>query len=350
MINKHGGNIYQYDRQMVDFSANLNPAGMPDAVKQAVIDSLPYCESYPDPFQTGLRQTISRFHGVDPSRICCGNGAADIIFRSVLALRPKRALIIEPAFSEYGEALQLVGCEIQEYVMTEADEFRLDERVLPVIEQGGFDMVFLCTPANPTGVLTDRRLVVAIAERCSRTGARLVLDECFMEFIIGEEEYSVMDLIERLPNVIILKSFTKYFAMAGLRLGYCVCGSEEDADQIASCMQAWPVSTTASAAGIAALKSFEDPDEVKVFIALQRQRLMSGLRELGFRVFGSQANYVFFRSPIRLDEPLLERGIMIRNCSNYAGLGEGYYRAAVRTVEENGYLLSVLDEIISSRQ
>ena len=341
-MDKHGGNIYRYDRPMIDFSANLNPAGMPAQIKQAVIGCLDRCEAYPDPHQTDLKRALAEYHRTSPSRICCGNGAADIIFRIALALRPKRALIIEPAFSEYRDALELSGCSIEEHILREEDGFHLDGSVLETVGRTRPEMVFLCTPANPTGIIADRELVLMLADRCAQSGARLVLDECFMEFVLREEDHSVMDRIDSLPNVIILKSFTKYFAMAGIRLGYCVCGNEADAEKIAGCMQAWPVATTASAAGIAALQCLDDQEEIKAFIVRERQKLMDGLKKLGCRVFDSQANYVFFRSPVLLDEPLIEHGIMIRNCSNYAGLGDGYYRAAVRTEQENRIFLEAL--------
>lgn len=347
---KHGGNIYRYDRHMLDFSANLNPAGMPSEIRQAVIDSLEFCENYPDPEQKDLRKEIAAFHHVQPEQICCGNGAADIIFRIALSFKPKRALVVQPTFIEYREALETCECIIDEHLLKEENAFRPDRSVLPVIAAGHYDMVFFCSPNNPTGITAEKELVLGMAEACAASGARLVLDECFMDFALGEETESVMGDISSLPNLIILKSFTKYYAMAGIRLGYCVCGSTEDAEVIRGCMQAWPVATTASAAGIAALRLPDTRDETKAFIALQRGKLMAGLRSMGFTVYESQANYVFFKSPVALDEPLLAKNIMIRNCSNYHGLTDGYYRIAVRTSEENDYLLDALAEIMGYRR
>ena len=345
-IEKHGGNIYKYDHKMYDFSANLNPLGMPEVVKQAVIDHMDDYESYPDPECREIRRAIADYHGTEPERICCGNGAADLIFRIAMAFRPKKALIIGPAFSEYGEALELAGSEIDYYILKEENGFQMDDGARNEIRLGKYDMVFLCSPANPTGVPVQKEQVMALVYTCTQAGTRMILDECFMEFVMGEEEYSILPEISKLSHVIILKSFTKIFAMAGLRLGYCVCGSTEDAEAVRLCMQSWPVSTASAAAGIAALSQPDFVDETKAYVALQRESLIGGLFNLGFRVYPSRANYVFFHSDIPLDEPLLEHDILIRNCSNYAGLSQGYYRVAVRTEEENQYLLQVLADIV----
>ncbi len=348
-MEKHGGNIYRYDHRMYDFSANLNPAGMPAAVSQAVADHIGDYESYPDPDQTELRSTIAEYYNISVSRVCCGNGAADLIFRIALGLKPKKALIVSPTFSEYREALSLAECHICDYILEREDGFRLDDRILTRIRDERPDIIFLCNPNNPTGITVPKDLVISVIYEAKRAGARVVIDECFMEFVMGAGHYSVMSEIERLPNVIILKSFTKYYAMAGLRLGYCICGDPDTADIIRGCMQAWPVSTVCSVAGIAALRSEDPRDEIRASIALQRERLMSGLLDLGFMAWPSEANYIFFCSDFPLDDALRERDILIRNCSNYVGLGDGYYRIAVRTAEENDYFLAMLRQVVSER-
>ena len=232
----HGGNIYKFNHKVYDFSANLNPLGMPEEVKYAIIENIDKYESYPDPFNRELTTAIGRFHGVSEDRICCGNGAADIIFRIPLALRPKEALIVSPTFSEYEEALGAADCKIRRHLLTEEKGFILDETVLYAIDET-VDMMFLCNPNNPTGIPVGKELVLSIAEKCRACGAVLVIDECFTEFLDEEESYSVMSEIAELPNVIVLKAFTKIYAMAGLRLGYCICGCSETAEKIRSMLQ-----------------------------------------------------------------------------------------------------------------
>jgi len=342
----HGGNIYKYDHKMTDFSANLNPLGMPEAVKKAIIGGADEYESYPDPFCRELKTAISEYHGKDHDLICCGNGAADLIYRIAAAYKPKKALIAAPAFSEYGEALEMTESRIDYCIADENKGFRFGEELIKALSRG-YDMAFICNPGNPTGVPIDRKLMQEAAEICRRWGTILIVDECFMEFIDDEEKYSLLDDVEKYDELIILKAFTKIFAMAGIRLGYCICGSRETAERISGCMQAWPVSTPASKAGVAALKTAGHGfvDETRVYVAENRKWLTAELCRLGFKVYDSRANYVFFRSEIPLVEELESRGIMIRSCANYEGLDNRYYRAAVRTEAENRLLVSALEDI-----
>lgn len=337
----HGGNIYKYDHKVYDFSANLNPQGMPTAAKKALIESIDQYESYPDPDCRELKSIISRFHGVSEDRICCGNGAADIIFRIAMAFRPGSALIVAPAFSEYAEALELAGCLVEYLEMKEEDGFHVPQDISDRV--AGYDMVFICNPSNPTGIVVDRNVILSMASACSRGGGRLIVDECFAEFLENEGACSILDCIENLSGIIVLKSFTKLFSMAGLRLGYCICSDTEDCDAIDDTMQTWPVSTASAKAGAAAMSAYKG--DAPAVVAPERNRLKSGLKELGFKLYDSEANYVFFKSGFPLDEPLQTRGILIRNCANYHGLCQGYYRIAVRTYEENSFLLEALRNI-----
>lgn len=340
----HGGNIYKFDHKVYDFSANLNPLGMPAEVKRAIIENIDNYESYPDPFNRELIGAISRFHGVTEDRICCGNGAADIIFRAVLALQPRRALVVSPTFSEYGEALAVVGCEIDHHFLLEEDGFKLQEDLLKRVN-GAYDMLFICNPNNPTGIPVEAGLMRRLAEKCRNEGVVLMVDECFMEFLEREEAYTLMDRIGAFDNLIILKAFTKIYAMAGLRLGYGICGDPKIAEKIGSTLQPWSVSTAASKAGTAALNLHGFIEETKAYIRENRQYLTDGLRRLGYKVYDTRANYVFFRSETDLVKPLERRDILIRSCANYITLDERYYRIAVRTREENRYFLDCLAEV-----
>lgn len=340
----HGGNIYKYDHKVYDFSANLNPLGMPQEVKRAVIDNIDGYESYPDPFHRELTAAISGFHKVEEERICCGNGAADLIFRIPLAFRPKQALVVSPTFAEYQQALLTAGSEVKHYFLKEENGFVCDEGILDSID-AGLDMMFICNPNNPTGIGVERTLMLNIAEKCRRCGVILVIDECFMEFMEEEPKYSVMDCICRLENVIILKAFTKIYAMAGLRLGYCVCGDPSHGEKIRETLQPWAVSTAASKAGCAALKLEGFIEKTKVYVGENREFLRNGLQSLGYRVYDTKANYIFFRSDRELIKPMEAFDIVVRSCANYITLDEHFYRIAVRTREENEYFLRCLAEV-----
>ena len=182
---EHGGDVYGTADAALDFSVNVNPLGMPDGVKHALISHAAEYARYPDPKCRVLCAALADRHGLMPEQVLCGNGAADLIFRIAACFRPKRALVPAPAFSEYERAVTAFGGIMQEHLLSEANGFALTEEFLKDItpETG---LVFLCTPNNPTGRLIDPDLIRNIADACRKNGAILVLDECFIGFTEGK--------------------------------------------------------------------------------------------------------------------------------------------------------------------
>ena len=177
-----------------------------------------------------------------------------------------------------------------------------------------------------------------------------MLDECFEDFLEEPEKYSMKGYLKEYPRMFLLKAFTKKYAMAGIRLGYGFCGSPEILEQMKAVMQPWNVSVVAQEAGIAALKEETYVKESMAKIRKEREKLLEGMGKLGFFTFASEANYIFFKGPWNLQEKCLDKGIYIRDCSNYRGLRKGYYRVAVRTKEENQKLLEVLEQILEQNR
>ena len=181
---EHGGDWaayqIQYHGMPLDFSANVSPMGIPAGVKRALYQAVEEVNRYPDPLCRQLRACLGRHHDVSSAQILCGNGASDLIDRLVLALRPKRGMVTAPAFSEYGQALRRVGCQVEEFPLQRAEDFRMTARILERITPA-LDILFLCEPSNPAGQTTDRALLEKILERCDACGVLLVVDECFEE-------------------------------------------------------------------------------------------------------------------------------------------------------------------------
>lgn len=338
----HGGNTCQFP-DILDFSANLNPLGMPDVVRRAVIASAAQWEQYPDPDCTKLVQKLSDIEKIPPFQLVCGNGAADLIYRLVHAFRPKSAVLCAPTFGEYAKALGEVGCRIREYYLREEDDFSPKEDILSLLTPET-DMLFLCTPNNPTGQLTEPILLARISQHCAENGILLVCDECFLDFAEHAAEYSLRRCM--MENAVILKAFTKLYAMPGLRLGYAVCGSAMIAERLRHSGQFWSVSAPAQAAGIAALDETEFARKTVERITKERRFLAENLAQMGLRVYPSAVNFLLFRGNAGLDDRLLREGILIRNCADYSGLGQGYYRIAVRNHDENLRLLAAIGRCI----
>ncbi|WP_367925409.1 threonine-phosphate decarboxylase CobD [uncultured Ruthenibacterium sp.] len=346
----HGGDwagfLREYGKMPLDFSANVSPLGLPEGVRRAIQDSLDDADRYPDPLCRRLRQKLSAFLEVPMENILCGNGAADLIFRLVAAVRPQRALVTAPTFSEYEQALKLANCEVDSFLLCPENDFSISSAILEKI-QPGLDVLFLCEPNNPTGRTTSRELLMCILEKCKFCGTMLVVDECFNDFLDCPLEHTLQDALPSFKNLIILRAFTKWYAMAGIRLGYALCSNEEVLERMRQSGQPWAVSTLAQAAGSAALDEKEYSERLRQLVAEQRPALMDGLRALGCRVIPGQANYLLFYHPnLQLAERLRQRGVLVRMCKNYPGLGDGWYRVAVRTKNENHMFLQILKEVL----
>lgn len=355
-IYAHGGDKYESfegeekSLSIVDFSANTNPLGMPKTVQERISDSIKYWDSYPDPFSRKLTEKICQKY-MDENEIeilkdwvVCGNGAADLIFRTVYALDLKRVLIPVPTFSEYEDALKEKQVKVEHYYLEEENGFQFTEEILKKIKGKGeekIDGIFLCNPNNPVGNLMDDTLMEKILEEAKKENIYVFLDECFLELTGMENERSQISKLRDFQNLIIFKAFTKTYAMAGLRLGYLLSSNVTVTDKIFSIGQPWSVSTPAQIGGIAALDEQEYVRSSVAYIKEQRSYLEKFLKDAGFKVYSGSANYIFFyhRNGKKFLEEMKKQGILIRNCENYVGLHEGYMRIAVRTIEENQWFV-----------
>lgn len=349
---QHGGDIYSQGltadgRKMIDFSANINPFGLPKGVKKAIIQSLDSCVNYPDAFCRELAEATSKFLHVSKENLFFGNGAADVLFRLAIALKPHKALLLAPTFADYEKALRSVGCNIEYYNLSKTKGFIIQEDILEQISSG-IDIVVICNPNNPTGAICNKKLLEAILMCCKETGTRLLVDECFMDFVPKEQAYSLRGLLKSYSNLIILKAFTKTFAIPGVRLGYCLTADKKLLNSLHEAGQDWNVSIMAQEAGKAAVLETEYLEKSHAYVQKQRVTMIKKLKEIkDLTVYSSLANYIFFYFDKKLDlvELLKNKGFMIRSCANYHNLGKGYYRVAVKRQSENRALIKALKEI-----
>lgn len=347
----HGGNIYKKAKELgidqnniLDFSANISPLGLPDAIREAMISSMDGIINYPDPECMELKAAIAENDHVEEDWIACGNGGADLLYRIAFGLKPKKVLLPVPAFVEYEEALTASGAEMI-YVLMD-DSMRPGEEIFDKITSD-IDLIVLCNPNNPTGLLIEREYIQKVLTEAKKAGAMLLLDECFLEICTAEETYTLKPYLQEYDNLMILKSFTKLYAIPGVRLGYLLSSNEEIIEAVNHAGQAWSVSTIAQAAGVCALSLTEYKEAVIAKVAEELAFMKDALRKLPIRLYDGQANYLFFHAPgvEDLDKQLEEKGIMIRNCSNYVNLGRDYWRVAVKDHASNERLIQALNEI-----
>ena len=354
---QHGGDRFGQPEIRLDFSVNTNFLGMPKAVRQAVHDSESFWEMYPDPYCRKLREAASGFYQLDGTpfpaeHFLFGNGASDLLYDAVLALRPEKAVLLAPGFSEYGQALRSVGCEVTSVYLKEEEEFSLEQardRLWETLERERPELLIFGNPNNPTGQAVPATFVEELAEICGRLGIRLLVDECFNWFVKERNRYSAASLLSSRPetfsHVILLNALTKIYSMAGLRLGFLVTTDEGFREKMEEIRQPWSVSAPAQAAGAAAFGQREFLERTVRAVEDERGFLQKGLEGLGFRVYPSAANYLLFRGE---DDTVdwkvwgKKQGILLRSCGNFPGLDERYYRTAVRSRIENRELLKVL--------
>jgi L-threonine-O-3-phosphate decarboxylase len=348
----HGGDIYsslsfKQNKKILDYSANINPLGIPAGVRQALKDAVAGCVNYPDPFCRELRDKLSRYFSLPAEMIYCGNGAADVLFRIMTALRPKRTLLLAPTFADYEKAAITAGSKIDYFTLQENNDFAVTSEILKAITKRT-EMVVLCNPNNPTGKLMDKELLLTVLRHCEELHIPLLVDECFMDFVQDKSNYSLIDQLPDHPGLIILKAFTKIFAIPGVRLGFCLTSDAVLTDKLYACGQDWNVSVLAQAAGAAALEETDFLVETRELIAVEKAYLIAQLRLIGLKVFEGEANYLLIKTLHNYpwQEKLKKHHILIRDCSNFRGLSAGYYRIAVKTRRDNRKLVKIMKELV----
>lgn len=340
----HGGDIYR-NNVKYDFSVNINPLGMPEACADAGCKGVILSGAYPDCECEKLRCEIEKNRGIKKEDIIFGNGAAELIYAVCYGIKPKKALIPVPSFYEYERAVVTAGGSVRHFKLNEKNNFNIDESFINEITNDT-DIVFLCSPNNPVGNLTERKLIEKIAVKCEMTGTYLCIDECFMPFCERQEEFSMVKEYGRFPHMIVIRAFTKIYAMAGLRLGYALTGDSKTRENIKSKMQPWNVSIPAQMAGEAALNEKGYIEKTVKLIKEEREYLINELSKgLASKIYETNANYILFKGREDLKERFLEKGILIRECSNFENLGKGYFRICVKKHNENMEFIRVFREI-----
>lgn len=341
----HGGDVYR-NPDCIDFSANINPLGPPDSVKKAVAACVNDIAHYPDVQCKELKKRLGWAEQMEEEALIIGNGAAELIFALGYSLRPKRALLPQPTFAEYEQALLAAGCEVFYYPLSEENGFRLTEDFLQVLT-GEIDMVFLCNPNNPTGKLIDPDLMLDIITYCRMNQIYVVIDECFMDFVKDCQKHTRKGLIPYNPYVVILNALTKLFAFPGIRIGYAMTSDADLIHAVNAQLPSWNVSAVAQLAGKEVVHHEEYVEESRKYVFREREYMYEEMKKLGLKVYEPSANFIFFKSDIPMYKKLLERHILIRNCDNFDGIMHGYCRVAIKKHNENEILLKEMENIIN---
>jgi threonine-phosphate decarboxylase len=352
----HGGDAWREAREcdlqrgeVLDFSSSVNPLGPSLKALDAIRKSSWRVPLYPDSDSTSLKDAVARYVGnISAENLIIGNGSCELIhiFAEAFIDRGTDVLVPAPTFGEYERASKEMGGEVKHLYL--APDFELHSRDLLDRIGSKTRAVFLCNPNTPTSTLISKEAILEIVEETLRKDVLVLIDETFIEFVDEEQLFSLTDKVQKYGNIVVLRSFTKAFGLAGLRVGYGVA-CRDIIEVISKVKVPWNVNCLGQAAAEAALQDLEHLKRTKNLIEEEKVFLLTELSKIGcLKVFPANANFIFvdvrrsgLTSP-ELRRKMLERGILVRDCSSFKGLDEYYVRIAVRTRPENERLLEAL--------
>lgn len=348
-MNFHGGNVYDYEKIIYDFSSNINPLGVPESFKTAISRDIDMFQRYPDIKYMGLLNSIKEYVGNSDASIILGNGAIDLIYAIITQSDCKRVYTIVPTFSEYKRVALNCGKEFNEIQCYSSDYFMIDiDLFLKEIQSGS--LVILCNPNNPTGYLIDKETMKYIAERLYNKNCTLLIDEAFIEFTKDFPQSSFISHIKRYPNVIIIRALTKFFGMPGIRLGYALTYNKDIYKRVLNKQYPWNINTAAIIAGSTVLKDEKYIESTYQWLQEERTVLFDVLKNSdALKISPSQANFYLLeivnsqKDAFSLRDDLLEHGILIRVPKGFTSLTNNHFRIAVLDKEANLRLLSLLN-------
>lgn len=365
----HGGNIYKVFRErdieeILDYSSNINPYGIPESLKQAIGENLNILERYPDPDYIQLRSKIAFENKVDISDVILGNGATEIIFLYMRAVKPKKIIIVSPTFAEYERAVRAVqenredGLQIDYFPLREEEGFNVNvENLISGLERG-YDLLIMCNPNNPTGKFLPLTEMERIIGKCNEKETKLFVDEAFIEFVEGGTKKSVVNAKVNKKNLFVVRAFTKFFAIPGLRLGYGICLDEDITFAMDEKKEPWSVNNIAELAGITVLDDSEYIERTERWIKEEKEYVYKKLQSIdGIKPYKTEVNFILVKiednmvkrgiNAGKLKEVMLEKGILIRDASNFKYLDESYFRLAIKDRKDNNKIIDTLGECLN---
>lgn len=370
----HGGNIFQFAHEqriepyeVVDFSANINPLGPSQRGLDALNVQLRYISHYPDATNDDVLNAIADTYGMDKHQIIVGNGAAELLYAICRLPGYTGAFVPAPGFSEYKEALEASKIPVRDifYRPREDDNGKpyfevpylaLETFAAELKGQDGRIIVFLGNPNNPDGTLLDKDHIRTVASMLKDANSLLVIDESFIDFVgndpLQDNEHSIRSLVNEFDNIIVVHSFTKFYAVPGLRIGAAFT-NETLITQLQQYIPSWSVNTLAQAYTKAALNDVDYIKRTKQELNEERAFMYNALDAIeGITVYPPSANFILFQvnqegiTANYINEELKKYNMIVRNCDSYVGLTNHWVRIAIKDHDTNIKLVDKLTDIL----
>ena len=340
----HGGRLLEFSKsgkKYIDFSASINPYGIDPNLKDILKESIDILVHYPNQDYSEIKALINCKHDASEESIYLGNGANSIIFRLFSIFDKELNICIPtPSFETYRLAAESVSADIVYYDM---NRFKITNEIFNILSDN-IDVLVLTNPNNPTGYLIEEELLQRLLEYCKAENIFVLLDECFLEFVEDGEKYSQISNLSKYTNLAILRSLTKLYAFPGLRFGYLFTENKKVIENLNKLTPSWDINTLALEAAKFSLT--QDMSQVVLKIQKEKSILLNNLKSVGIEVFDSKANFLLCRYKKNLSNALLNQGVIVRDCSDYSGMDDTYFRVAVKTNSENMILFENIKELI----
>ncbi|KMZ53211.1 pyridoxal phosphate-dependent aminotransferase [Dorea sp. D27] len=352
----HGSDIEQISQyyhipqeEIVSFGANVNPLGLSEHVKEQLASHLDVITRYPDRNYAGLRDTISMYCHADPEHIVVGNGSTELISLLISGLRPKKALVVGPTYSEYARELSLVGGTLEYYNLREEKDFVLDVPELLAALTPDTRLLVICNPNNPTSSALACAQLEEVFRFCKEKGIFVMIDETYAEFAPDPESITAIGLIPKYDNFMVIRGVSKYFAAPGLRFGYGITSSRTFLDVLHRHQNPWSLSSIGAFAGGLMLEDTTYIRKTWNLIDSERTRLYGELCTWeGVKAYRPYANFILVRilrkglTSSDVFEHAIRHGLMIRDCSSFQSLDGEYIRFCIMKPEDNDRLMACL--------
>jgi threonine-phosphate decarboxylase len=350
----HGGNVWEFAEkhkipvdQLIDFSISTNPLGMPETALDSIRQHLNLIPHYPDPDHEWLLEALAKSAGVEPSNVVVGNGSTELIylFNEVFLENGDEAVIPVPSFSEYKAAIERFGGSMVFIKCDPANNFKLNLEELEKSITKKTRIIFLCNPNSPTGWLYEKGDILRIVKLAAENNVLVFLDEDYIDFVDDGKRYSMAEYVNEYNNLFVLRSLTKFFGLAGIRIGFGI-GSPELVKILKNVKMPWSVNSLAMFATVAAVKDVDFIKRSRLLVSESRKEMREMFKPITWlKVYPSETNFLLVEiiredlTSTQLAEGLAKKGLIVRDCKDFDGLNNRFFRVTVRRPEENRKLV-----------
>jgi threonine-phosphate decarboxylase len=356
----HGGNVWEFSEkydvpvdEIIDFSISTNPFGAPETALESIRKHLNLVKHYPDPDPEWLLEALAKSAGAEPNNVILGNGSTELIylFNEVFLEDGYEAVIPVPSFSEYKAAIERFGGNMTFIRCDSSKNFHLNVEELENTISKKTRVIFLCNPNSPTGVLYDKADILRIIRFAAERNVLVFLDEDYIDFVDDAKRYSMAEYVNEYNNLFVLRSLTKFFGLAGVRIGYGI-GAPELVSAMNNVKMPWSINSLAMFATEAAINDTDFIKKSRLLVSQSRTEMLELSKSIPWlKVYPSETNFLLVEiiqgdfTSTQIKEVLAKKGLLIRDCKDFDGLNNRFFRVTVRKPEENKKLIEQIKSV-----